>query len=232
MSDQPPVWFYHLDGQQRGPVSDSGLRNLLREGVIDADAPVWTEGMGQWESALIALPRYVPAAQQPLYGEAVFFPVSAMKFAIMSLLTFGLYELYWGYRQWSYLKRSQGLKISPFWRAWFQLFFTYGLLKYIRGTALQHGSRVEYSSGWLTVGYLVTLVIGSRLPVPYGIVGALAWLFLLPVVNAVNEVNRALGTSADQLNTKLAKWNWLAVAIGGLMWLAILTGPFLPQAPR
>jgi hypothetical protein len=44
-------WFYADSGQQRGPVSESELRNLLETSRIPADTKVWTEGMQDWRAA-------------------------------------------------------------------------------------------------------------------------------------------------------------------------------------
>jgi hypothetical protein len=41
-------WFYSLDGQQNGPVSDDQLDELLRSGKINRDTHVWREGMTDW----------------------------------------------------------------------------------------------------------------------------------------------------------------------------------------
>ncbi|WP_315702321.1 MULTISPECIES: DUF4339 domain-containing protein [unclassified Bradyrhizobium] len=49
MSNRP--WYYALQGQQQGPVSESALRDLVAKGVVTADTLVWTEGMAGWERA-------------------------------------------------------------------------------------------------------------------------------------------------------------------------------------
>jgi hypothetical protein len=42
-------WYYALDGQQAGPVSETQLDELLRSGKINLDTPVWREGMAGWQ---------------------------------------------------------------------------------------------------------------------------------------------------------------------------------------
>jgi len=42
-------WFYSLDGQQSGPVSDSQMDDLLRSGKINRNTLVWREGMTDWQ---------------------------------------------------------------------------------------------------------------------------------------------------------------------------------------
>ncbi len=49
-------WYYAHDGERRGPISESALRDLRRTGVIDAEALVWREGLDDWLPYREALP--------------------------------------------------------------------------------------------------------------------------------------------------------------------------------
>ena len=42
-------WFYAQNGQQLGPVSESYLGQLARNGAITPDTLVWHAGMAQWQ---------------------------------------------------------------------------------------------------------------------------------------------------------------------------------------
>ena len=44
------IWYYQQENQQRGPVSDSDLDELLRSGTIRPETMVWREGMPNWTS--------------------------------------------------------------------------------------------------------------------------------------------------------------------------------------
>ena len=44
------IWYYQQENQQRGPVSDSDLEELLRAGTIRPETMVWREGMPNWTS--------------------------------------------------------------------------------------------------------------------------------------------------------------------------------------
>jgi hypothetical protein len=44
-------WFYASEGQQRGPVPEAQLRELIWGGKIAADTLVWTDGMANWQKA-------------------------------------------------------------------------------------------------------------------------------------------------------------------------------------
>jgi hypothetical protein len=62
-------------------------------------------------------------SQQEISPEVLFLPASPLKLVVMSLCTFGLYELYWFYMNWNLLKQRHNSDISPFWRAFFAIFF-------------------------------------------------------------------------------------------------------------
>jgi hypothetical protein len=45
------AWFYASEGQQRGPYSETQLRDFIARGAITADTLVWTDGMADWQKA-------------------------------------------------------------------------------------------------------------------------------------------------------------------------------------
>jgi len=215
-------WFYLVDGVRHGPVPEASLREYIRVGALEPETLVWTEGMSTWSQADLVLPeRAQTRTPSPLLAtDPVFFPVSTLKFALMSLATFGFYVLYWMYRNWAYLKRAQNLKIMPFWRAWFVLFFAYSLLKRMREVLEFAGYPGSYSPGWLAAGYLIALLF-NRLPAPLALLGGFAWVFLVPVVQAVAAVNR--GRVPDScLNARFSAWNVVALVGGGALWALAL----------
>ena len=72
-------------------------------------------------------------------SQPMFFPVSRFKLLVMSLVTFGLYEIFWFYKNWQLFKAKTGSDISPFWRTVFRVFFIYELLHEIQEKARSHG---------------------------------------------------------------------------------------------
>lgn len=55
-------WFYSTGGRQVGPHTPTDLQNLLAQGHITPETPVWMEGMAAWQPLRQALPQLVPAA--------------------------------------------------------------------------------------------------------------------------------------------------------------------------
>jgi hypothetical protein len=44
-------WFYEAGGEERGPVPESVVRDMLSRGALGLDTLVWTEGLQDWTPA-------------------------------------------------------------------------------------------------------------------------------------------------------------------------------------
>lgn len=49
-------WYYAAKVGYVGPVSETALRGLIREGDLESDALIWTQGMDGWQQADVVLP--------------------------------------------------------------------------------------------------------------------------------------------------------------------------------
>ena len=58
------LWYYASQGKQAGPVDDTALDHLIRQGTIQPSTLVWREGMAQWQALSAARPN-APAAPAP-----------------------------------------------------------------------------------------------------------------------------------------------------------------------
>src|ERR1041385_5392492 len=43
------MFYYSLNGQQQGPVSEDQLRQMVATGTLTPDTLVWREGMAEWQ---------------------------------------------------------------------------------------------------------------------------------------------------------------------------------------
>jgi hypothetical protein len=64
--------------------------------------------------------------------------VSPTRFLILTLLSLGLYRLYWNYKNWKAIKEAEKINISPFWRTIFTGFFIHALFKKIYFSAKRY----------------------------------------------------------------------------------------------
>ena len=121
-------------------------------------------------------------------NKAPWFPVSLLKLSVMSICTFGLYELYWFYENWKLIKQRRRSDILPFWRAFFAYFFCYQCFDEIREEARKLGLTPLPPAGPLAAGWIITTLLW-RLPDPYWLVTFLSFVFILPVQAVANRIN-------------------------------------------
>jgi len=182
------------------------------------------------------LPRYVadaPAAFVPnplgveksQLAEPPFFAVSLLKFTVLSLCTFGIYELYWFFRHWKRIRARGEPTISPFWRAVFIVFYCYSCFERIKRAGIFRGIDPVPPVGVLAVCYILA-TISWRLPDPFSLISFLNVIFLLPVQSYANKIN-AVDSPHHDPNSKFSTWNWLAVVVGGLLFILAIIGTFL-----
>lgn len=58
------TWYYSVNGQQAGPVTQPELQQLIAQGMVKPQDLVWNQGMPNWIPAM-QIPGLVPAGPQP-----------------------------------------------------------------------------------------------------------------------------------------------------------------------
>lgn len=170
------------------------------------------------------------AAVVPSAGNSkpMYFPVSLTKFIVMHFCTLGLYQAYWFYKNWQLIQEREQSEDSPFWRTAFAFIYCYPLFEKIRSSAASLKSDQSIAvpilaSGWILFSFL------SMLPEPYGLAAFLSILFLLPIQQAANSINESLVPGHDR-NERFTAWNKVAIVIGGLLFIVVVIGMFVPRA--
>jgi hypothetical protein len=163
-----------------------------------------------------------PHQTSPLY-----FAVSKPKLIVMSLCTFGIYEIYWFYKNWKLIKEKKGKNIHPFWRAFFAVLFCHSLFKSIQDSSNSHGFGSDINPGWLAVGYL-GLSVTWRLPDPFWLVSLLTFLPLLPAQELVSNIHAKIAPSAS-CNDRFSGTNITVVILGGMLSLLAILRTFMPE---
>jgi hypothetical protein len=169
----------------------------------------------------------IPASGSGEADAPIFFPASRTKLVVLSLCTLGFYQFYWLYKNWRIIRERTNEDISPFWRAFFAVFFCYQLFDRVR----KHNPDLPSSrlpAGLLATAWIVLSILW-KLPDPYWLVTFLAVFVLLPVQHAINAINRAVAPRHDP-NSRFSAWNWVAVGLGGPFFLLALYGTFLPNS--
>src|SRR5687768_6826887 len=104
-----------------------------------------------------------PATQPVKHDKIPYMQTSTAKVFVLGIVTFGLYQLLWFYRNWTAIKKTKEPKIWPFWRAVFSVFFAWPLFKYILSSAREQGFAKKYSAGWLAFVFAASTLIGNGL---------------------------------------------------------------------
>ena len=149
---------------------------------------------------------------KPTSAVPVFFPVSVRKFLVMSICTFGLYQIYWFYWNWRLLKHREQRRLSAPWRSVLGLIFALPLFRRMAHPAGRHSIALAFAC-FLT---WVVLSLTSYSSEPWAVVALLSVVPLLPMQVLANRTN-AEQAPLHAPNSRIRGWNLLAVAIGGLL---------------
>lgn len=151
-----------------------------------------------------------------------FYAVSNTKLVMLSVLTFGLYEVYWSYKQWQFVKKEKDLKVTPWARGLFCTLYAYSLFKHIFGLAKEAGDKSSPSAGWLAIAYFI-LVSMSRLSGWGWIISFGSVLTLIPAQNRIN----LLWSKKHPDETTVTSFSWkevIVMIIGSIILLLTLLG--------
>lgn len=138
--------------------------------------------------------------------EPIFFQVSVGRFIIMCICTIGIYEVYWFYKNWHFIRESRQNNISPIVRALLSPFWYAALIKELNkevSRAIVHDRstgadpKPSYINIWLWVPSYFILSILINIPGPYWpLIFALTMATLLPAVSVINRLNNPAHTKA------------------------------------
>jgi hypothetical protein len=160
-------------------------------------------------------PPPLPPAPPPY-----FFAVSVAKFAVMSVATAGLYQLYWFYKHWQVIRARTGERLSPVLRALFNVFFVYPLFRRVaEETPPGQVSPLLLAIVFIAVG------VASLLPLsePWSFVGLFSVLPLLEVQSQANLANLRRTPEAPR-NSSLTWTNLVGLAACAALWTLVIGG--------
>lgn len=143
---------------------------LVQQNRLRSENLCWTKGMPDWKALAAVVPHPDMPPLAPTLSSSTkssnigFLSLSTKRLILMGLATMGFFSFYWCYRNWKYLKERDQLRIMPFWRSVFTIFFLYNLLfKISHDRELDRCSKHRYSAGWLTAGWIVVTLISNSM---------------------------------------------------------------------
>lgn len=169
-----------------------------------------------------------PDPATPL-SKPLFLHVPISRLIVLSIASFSIYEFYWIYKNWRYVKERDNLKIRPFWRGLWGIFYCHSLLRRMHEDS--EARAVEpptFSPGALATGWVVLVLTGnivSRLPdVAASVISAFipSFLCFVPVQRYVNKI-------AKKRNRNESYYGWSAghvvcLVLGLIFWALLLVG--------
>ena len=239
------------NGQVYGPYTLDDLRRYVASGNVMAgdfalpkDGSAWVtvaEVLGGLEAPALLEAGAVVSAETPsapmppayagpfagateVTGQYLFFSVSPVKFCVMSACTFGIYQLYWAYKNWSIYQDQVDGHIMPWARAIFAGIWNFPLFSRVRDKAIEREIAVPWNPIVLGIA-VVLLSFSSRLPHAWSALVFVSFLAYLPVVVTIERLN-TLDEPAVRLplNSQFSAWNIVGVVVGGILLLLSLLG--------
>ncbi|MDE1466045.1 DUF4234 domain-containing protein [Spartinivicinus poritis] len=113
-----------------------------------------------------------------------YYSVSPVSFVLLSIFTLGIYEIYWAYKNWVYIKERDQSSIWPFWRAIFAPIWYYSLLSDLAKHSSTASTKSAITRLFLAVSYFITSALW-KLDDPYWLLSFLSFFPLLPAVLSI-----------------------------------------------
>lgn len=240
-------YFYSYEGRTQGPVSPTEIMQLILSDKLSTDShvmnskePIWKKirDIPELMDFLHRSGQALPASELTLEGlvEAagggpIFFHIPLSRLIFSSIISLGMYEFYWLYKNWLFLHEHRERGTGPyFWRVVINPFGITDIFHKISidkelNSAVRSGR--DFSSyGWW---WVIILIIASGLIVTVGLPGILGVLynlvcfgtsiwFLAQVQSYVNQANAKLG----RRYTPRTWGHYVIISLGGVIWLVDL----------
>ena len=152
--------------------------------------------------------------------------ISLNKFLILSVLTMGLYQIWWIFKAWRFFMQKDQLNIMPVARAIFAIFFLYPLFKKIKDYAKLQNYSKDFSASLMFLGFLFFTLL-SNLPDPFWLISLLNVVFIIPAFQALNFAKR---TSNQYVVIEQERFNTaqiIVMIICSVFWIFMMFGLYL-----
>ncbi len=149
--------------------------------------------------------------------------LSVNKFVILSIVTLGLYELWWIFKSWRFFQDKEKSDIMPAVRTIFSIFYLIPLFNKILNLAKNNGYKHSYVSVFLFVGFLIVNLL-VLLPTPFFLAAIVSFVFLIPPYKALNfAVDYCEGFTIIE-QSAFSKRQIFLLIIGVILWILVFVG--------
>jgi hypothetical protein len=173
----------------------------------------------------------IPAKSMDSEKPLMFFAVPNKKLILLSLSTFGIYQLYWAYKNWKVIENKEN--ISPIPRTFFHAIFVFGLFKRIFEAGKKQGFSEYTSVDLVAILYFFLLISGSIsgkewFYTTYPVASSLLFIISTFTVWTLTEIQKIIifnNKRIDPAYEPVERFNLFEktlLVIGGLFFLATL----------
>ncbi|MEO1158886.1 MAG: hypothetical protein AAFW74_00330, partial [Pseudomonadota bacterium] len=176
---------------------------------------------------------YGVRADRDYADKGIYFPVSLRKFAVMSVMTLGLYPVFWMFKFWRWARRFEQAEVWPVARTILAPLYLFSAYKRAGQRFGEHAPAWGYGMAGVVIYVLGN--IGSIYMeadwrgIATGIIGIAGFVPVLMIVNELNEAE----PHALRKNSRFNNWNILGIVLGILTWSLIafeaLAQQFAPE---
>ena len=168
--------------------------------------------------------RFCQFCSAPLEQFSKIVPI--WKFIFLSVITAGIYESYWFYKTWEFLREKDKLDISPFWRAVFSPIFAVSNAEHVLKLANRENYPEKYSPTIIGISFFILNALW-RLPDPYWLISYFTFLPMIPIVKAMNFYWQKENPYSPLKN--FSWWQIILIIFGGILLILVLIGVFIPE---
>jgi len=154
--------------------------------------------------------------------------ISINKFIFLTIISLGLYQIWWIYKAWKFFKQKEELNINPALHAVFSIFFLIPLFNKILHFAKEKGYNNSYSSILLFVGFWIVNYF-VYLPAPFFLIAVSCFVFLVLPFHALNFAKQ---NSTDFIvieQTSYSKRQIALIVVGAIFWVLLIIGLIIPD---
>jgi hypothetical protein len=229
-------------GQGHGVVKVTSPDRILTECKNVNTLGICPERKPDWNSSMINNSQ--PMAESQSGDDVVsvapaFYVVSRKKLSILYMATFGMYGVFWFYKNWSNYKNRtmENRSIWPVPRGIFSIFFTHALFREVKA----YGHDKTALTGWNNNSHATKLVLTTivahmldRLSYrsfgsPYTDLASLVILvpLLIQFLSAQHMINASCGDPDGESNSRFTNANYAWIALGLIFWILGILGMFV-----
>lgn len=162
-----------------------------------------------------------------------FYVVSNRKFATLFIATFGIYFVYWFYRNWKAYKATSKENINPFLRTIFSYFYIHSLFAKIYLKIQNNGTTFKWRPSANATTLIILMIVANGLERTLArndenlILELIVYLLLAPkaliLLKAQSAINISCGDEVGASNDSFTKANIAWILLGAAVWGIIIT---------